>query len=111
MLRCSDVEAPRGVHELVKRDVAQLELDGRGPRRDLVGQLAAAVNAAGKMHFGLYNSLFEWFNPMYLQEKANNYRTQDFVAGKTGPELYEIITRHQHDGIWSDGDWEAPDSY
>uniref|UniRef100_UPI00358EC362 tissue alpha-L-fucosidase-like n=1 Tax=Myxine glutinosa TaxID=7769 RepID=UPI00358EC362 len=81
-----------------------------GPKRDLVGPLAAAVRKRG-LHFGLYHSLFEWFNPLYLQDKATGFKTQKFVTSKALPELYEIISKYQPDVIWSDGDWEAPSSY
>jgi len=33
------------------------------------------------------------------------------VTQKTGAELYELVERYQPDVLWSDGDWEAPDSY
>lgn len=34
------------------------------------------------MHFGLYHSQYEWFHPLFLQDKANNLTTQDFVKVK-----------------------------
>lgn len=44
------------------------------------------------MHFGLYHSLYEWYHPLYLQDKANDFATQDFVRMKTMPELYELVS-------------------
>ena len=38
-----------------------------GPKRDLVGDLAAAVRNETSLKFGLYHSWFEWFNPLWLQ--------------------------------------------
>ena len=43
------------------------------------GDLAAAIRANTSLHFGLYFSLFEWFNPLYLQDKANGYKTKTYV--------------------------------
>lgn len=43
------------------------------------------------MHFGVYHSLYEWYHPLYLQDKANKFQTQDFVRMKTMPELYELV--------------------
>ena len=37
-----------------------------GPHRDLVGELTAAVKQTG-VTMGLYHSMFEWFNPNFLQ--------------------------------------------
>ncbi|XP_075538130.1 tissue alpha-L-fucosidase-like [Dermacentor variabilis] len=82
-----------------------------GPRRDLVGDLARAVRKKGGIRFGLYHSLYEWFNPLYLADKGAGFETNDFVARKTMPELVEIVTAYRPEIIWSDGDWEAPDTY
>jgi alpha-L-fucosidase len=82
-----------------------------GPNRDIVGELAAAIKNTTNLHFGLYHSLFEWFNPIYLADKANNFTTQNFVNDKTLAELYELVNNYQPEVIWSDGDWEAPDTY
>ena len=43
------------------------------------GELAEAIRRKPKMKFGLYHSLFEWFNPLYLRDEAANFSTQDFV--------------------------------
>lgn len=85
-----------------------------GPKRDLVGKtayhfpvhprlnkitcrfvkgdLANAIRNLTDMKFGLYHSLYEWFHPLYLKDKANNWTTQEFVTSKTMPELYEIVS-------------------
>ena len=43
------------------------------------GALANAIRNKTKIHFGLYHSLFEWFHPLYVRDKANKFKTQDFV--------------------------------
>jgi len=82
-----------------------------GPNRDLVGELADAIRAKTSIKFGLYHSLFEWYNPLYLEDKKNGFKTNKFVEYKTMPELYELVNTYKPEVIWSDGDWEAPDTY
>ncbi|XP_044270191.1 alpha-L-fucosidase-like [Tribolium madens] len=81
-----------------------------GPHRDLLGDLAKRVKARG-LHFGVYHSLFEWYHPLYLQDKTNNWNTSDFVDLKIIPEMKELITTYEPEVLWSDGEWEAPDTY
>uniref|UniRef100_UPI003AABAAF9 tissue alpha-L-fucosidase-like n=1 Tax=Centroberyx gerrardi TaxID=166262 RepID=UPI003AABAAF9 len=81
-----------------------------GPHRDLVGDLGEAVRNRS-LHYGLYNSLYEWFHPLYLSDKKNGFKTQEFVLHKLLPELYNMVVRYRPEVIWSDGDWEAPDTY
>lgn len=80
-----------------------------GPHRDITGEISAAAKAAG-LHSGLYHSLFEWFNPLYLADKAANWTTTTFVPKAMG-ELVDLVNKYEPELIWSDGDWEAPDSY
>ena len=82
-----------------------------GPKRDIVGELAEAFKKNGEVRFGLYHSLFEWFHPLYLQDKKNNFTTRNFVTEKIRPELQELVSTYKPDVLWSDGDWEALDSY
>ena len=64
------------------------------------GELADAIRSKTNLHFGLYHSLFEWFNPLFLKDKASNFSTQDFVDVSTFVKsdflltlcfLYEVI--------------------
>ncbi|KAG1673189.1 Alpha-L-fucosidase [Nymphon striatum] len=82
-----------------------------GPNRDLLGELAAAIRNKTDMRFGVFYSMYEWFNPKYLYDKKNNFKTQLFVEQKTMPELYELVNTYKPDVVWSDGDSEAPASY
>ncbi|XP_067674206.1 alpha-L-fucosidase-like [Haliotis asinina] len=82
-----------------------------GPKRNIVAELAQAVRTKTDVRFGLYHVLYEWFHPLYLQDKENNFTTRRFVDFKIMPELYEIVNTFEPDIVWSDGDWEAPDTY
>ncbi|OAD52751.1 Alpha-L-fucosidase, partial [Eufriesea mexicana] len=82
-----------------------------GPKKDLIGELAIAIRDLTSLKFGLYHSLYEWYNPLYLYDKRNNFTTQIFVKQKIIPELHELIEKYKPEVVWSDGDWEAPDIY
>jgi alpha-L-fucosidase len=82
-----------------------------GPKRDLLGDLASAIRNRTDIVFGTYHSMFEWFNPLYLEDKQNQFKTNLFVTEKTMPELYELVNTYKPQVIWSDGDWEASDTY
>nr|XP_002124240.2 alpha-L-fucosidase-like [Ciona intestinalis] len=81
-----------------------------GPHRDLVGDLASSIRNRTNLKFGVYHSLFEWFHPLYIQDKAGHFKSQSFVARKSMPELYELVNKYKPDIVWSDGDF-APDVY
>lgn len=82
-----------------------------GPHRDLIGELRTAILNKTDIKFGLYHSLYEWFNPLYLADKSNNFTTNVFSKNKIIPEVVELIKTYKPEIVWSDGEWEAPDTY
>jgi len=50
-----------------------------------IGDLAKAVRNRSDIHFGLYHSMFEWFHPLYVEDKQNNFNTTQF------PQVCSII--------------------
>mmetsp|Transcript_24407 Transcript_24407/g.27146 ORF Transcript_24407/g.27146 Transcript_24407/m.27146 type:complete len:453 (-) Transcript_24407:45-1403(-) len=81
-----------------------------GPHQDSVGLLTDAVRKTG-LHMGLYHSLFEWFNPLYLADKANKGNTTVYVDTILSPQLHDIVMKYKPELIWADGDWEMSDTY
>ena len=45
----------------------------------ITGELAKAIRNNTDMHFGLYYSLFDFFHPLYLEDQANGFTTQNYV--------------------------------
>jgi len=81
-----------------------------GPGKDLTKMLTEAVRKAG-LKMGLYHSLFEWYHPLYLSDKANKYNTSRYVDEVLQPQLRQIVRDYQPSVVWADGDWEAADTY
>lgn len=81
-----------------------------GPNINIIKELADAVREKS-MKFGIYYSLFEWFNRMYIDDKFHGFLQQNYVDNKMLPELKEIVKLFKPEVIWSDGEWEAPDAY
>ena len=71
-----------------------------GPKRDLIGELATAVRKKDGMHMGFYYSLYEWFNPLWLQDRSR------YVTEHMHPQFKDVVTRYAPDIIFSDGEWD-----
>lgn len=73
------------------------------PKRDLLGDLTNAVRDAG-LKMGYYYSLYEWFNPLWKQDKKR------YVAEHMFPQFKDLVTRYKPAVIFSDGEWELSDT-
>jgi alpha-L-fucosidase len=71
-----------------------------GPQRDLLGDLFKAVRKTS-VHAGMYYSLYEWFNPLWKNDRTR------FINEHTWPQMKELINTYQPDIFWTDGDWDA----
>jgi alpha-L-fucosidase len=72
-----------------------------GPRRDLVGDLTAAVRARG-LKMGFYFSLYEWYNPLWLSDKPR------YIADHMIPQFKDLVASYKPSIIFSDGEWDLP---
>ena len=49
---------------------------------------------------GLYFSLMEWYNPLYMRDDKSQY-----VENYMIPQIKELVTRYQPSLFWPDGEW------
>jgi alpha-L-fucosidase len=70
-----------------------------GPKRDLLGDLSTSVRKAG-LKMGFYYSLYEWFNPLWL----NDHKL--FVDKHLFPQFKDVVTRYKPSIIFGDGEWD-----
>jgi alpha-L-fucosidase len=74
-----------------------------GPHRDLLGDLFTALRKT-TVHPGLYYSLYEWYNPIWLKDKPR------YVSDYMWPQMKDLINTYQPDVLWTDGEWEESDT-
>ena len=74
-----------------------------GPKRDLYGELDAAVRNTG-LKMGAYFSLYEWYNPLYVADP------QLYVEQHMLPQMKDLVTNYSPAVIFSDGEWDHPDT-
>lgn len=81
-----------------------------GPKKDLVDMLAISVRKYD-MKFGVYYSLYEWYNRLWLGDQRRNFSTHYFVDNIVLPDIKQLILDYQPSVLWLDGDWEATYDY
>jgi alpha-L-fucosidase len=70
-----------------------------GPHRDICGELTEAVKKEG-LRMGFYYSLYEWYNPLYLEDRDK------YVENHMIPQLKDLVNRYTPDIVWPDGEWD-----
>jgi len=70
-----------------------------GPRRDVLGDLTQAGRKRG-LHMGIYYSLYEWYNPLWLSDKPRYVREHLF------PQFQDVVKHVEPEIVFSDGEWE-----
>jgi alpha-L-fucosidase len=70
-----------------------------GPKRDLIGDLFKAVRKTS-VKPGLYYSLYEWYNPLWLHDKTK------YVTEHEIPQMKDLIKQYRPYVLWTDGEWE-----
>lgn len=82
-----------------------------GPRRDLVGELEAAVRRKGGMRFGVEYNMRDYKNTVFLADKKSGWTKTDFPRSKSTPQLMELVERYHPDIISCFGTSTAPYTY
>jgi alpha-L-fucosidase len=72
-----------------------------GPKRDVLLDLTEAGRGKG-LHMGIYYSLYEWYNPLWISDKKR------FVSEHLFPQFKDVVTHTKPEIIFSDGEWELP---
>ncbi|HEX5554439.1 MAG TPA: alpha-L-fucosidase [Chitinophagaceae bacterium] len=74
-----------------------------GPKQDLIKELFTALRKTD-VRPGLYYSLYEWYDPLYLKDP------KEFVIKHTIPQMKDLITHYKPYVLWTDGGWEQSDT-
>ncbi len=72
-----------------------------GPRRDLLGDLFTALRKTS-VKPGMYYSLYEWFNPLWLSDKDKYINTHMW------PQMKDLVNTYKPEVFWTDGEWDLP---
>ncbi|NLO46063.1 MAG: alpha-L-fucosidase [Clostridiales bacterium] len=74
-----------------------------GPHRDFCAELSDAMSKTD-VRFGVYHSLYEWYNPLYLKS-PDEYAVKHLI-----PMLKELVEKYRPSTLFTDGEWSHPSS-
>lgn len=74
-----------------------------GPKRDLLGDLFTALRKTS-VKPGMYYSLYEWYNPLWLTDKDK------YINEHMWLQMKELISKYKPSVFWTDGEWDLPSS-
>ena len=74
-----------------------------GPKRDVLGDLFTALRKTS-VKPGMYYSLYEWYNPLWLTDKTK------YINDHMWPQMKDVISTYKPEVFWTDGEWELPSS-
>ena len=60
----------------------------------ILGEFATAIRNSTDIKLGIYHLTYERFHPLYIKDKENGFKTQDFVFKKILPQRYELVVKH-----------------
>jgi alpha-L-fucosidase len=70
-----------------------------GPKRDLVNDISQEGRKRG-LKMGIYFSLLEWYNPIWLKDRKR------YVAEHLFPQFKDVVRRTEPAAIFADGEWD-----
>lgn len=70
-----------------------------GPKRDLMREMEVAIKKTS-VKFGAYYSLYEWYNPLWLEDRER------YAIEYMHPQFKDLVERYEPDLIWGDGEWD-----
>ncbi|MCR4615601.1 MAG: alpha-L-fucosidase [Clostridiales bacterium] len=74
-----------------------------GPHRDFCEELKAALDKTD-VKFGVYHSVYEWYNPLYLKDP------EEYALKHLIPMLKELVEKYKPYTLFTDGEWDHPSS-
>ncbi len=70
-----------------------------GPKRDVLLDLMQAGRKRN-LHMGIYYSLYEWYNPLWLKDRLK------YAVEHMHPQFKDVVRHAEPEIIFSDGEWD-----